>query len=112
MGRAKDKRSVVGVEGQQCRLAGDEEQWCRLVGDEGQQRRRHCSPADEERGVAGGNEGASPPEEESGVVAAQRGGEVADREVAARPEDEVAAADAQSKTKKQAAEWPHNEGAR
>ena len=46
------------------------------------------------------------------MVAAQRGGEVADREVAARPEDEVAAADAQSKTKKQAAEWPHNKEAR
>ena len=46
------------------------------------------------------------------MVAAQRGGEVADREVAAQPEGEVAVDDAQSKTKKQAAEWPHNEKAR
>jgi hypothetical protein len=36
-------------------------------------------------------------------VAAQRGGEVADREVAAQKEGEVAAADAQLKTKKPAA---------
>ena len=46
------------------------------------------------------------------MVAAQRGGEVADREVAAQQEGEVAIDDAQSKTKKQAAEWLHNEKAR
>ena len=46
------------------------------------------------------------------MVAAQRGGEVADREVAAQQEGEVAIDDAQPKTKKQAAEWPHNEKAR